>query len=158
MFLRTRAFWVNHYEFKSGDGIEPGNWGRIIRERGEKHPHFKREQDMEAYRAEHYPNKPSRLECCYVCQNIEDALWYRRTYCPKDRLYEVRFDSETIPYHQGFIMCLPPLREKTYEEAIKHYWDFDLRVEPDNQPGLYPVEVLTLSPLLIVEELDPSAA
>ncbi|SOC47652.1 hypothetical protein SAMN05892877_13210 [Rhizobium subbaraonis] len=151
----TIGFWCNRFRHAPGAAILPGNWGRIIKTIGPSHTHYAREVAMEAHRTAHHPGKPSRFNCNFLCGSIEHARWYKRNYQPEDHIYEVRFDSLNYAYHQGMIMCIPPLRGKSDEDAVRHYWNCDLGVYPDHEPSIQPIEILTMSPMLVLGNVDP---
>jgi hypothetical protein len=58
---------------RSGDLIEPGDFGRAVREHGD---HAVRESAFEAVRAEDFPDRVSRLEATFAFLSPEMALKY----------------------------------------------------------------------------------
>jgi hypothetical protein len=57
----------------SGSFIEPGNFGRIIREQGEQHPLYRREMFYENIRQMSFPHRPSRLDCLFCFPTLDEA-------------------------------------------------------------------------------------
>ena len=60
-----------------GSIIEPGNFGRIIRQQGQAHALFRREMIYEAVRQGCFPHRPSRLECLFCFPTLEEAALCR---------------------------------------------------------------------------------
>jgi hypothetical protein len=56
-----------------GSIIEPGNFGRIIRQRGAAHNLYRREMIFEAVRQQHFSSRPSRLDCLFCFPTQEEA-------------------------------------------------------------------------------------
>ena len=60
-----------------GSVIEPGNFGRLIRLRGEAHTLYRREMAYEAVRQKEFPDRPSRLDCLFCFPTLQEAEFYR---------------------------------------------------------------------------------
>jgi hypothetical protein len=56
--------------------IEPGNWGRIIRNAGWSHNLAAREVILEHIRGVSYPQKPSRLDALFFFDDETEARFY----------------------------------------------------------------------------------
>lgn len=148
--IRTVGYFVGPAGLLPGHVRQPGRWGDIIREHGQRHEHFSREALLERVRTESYSQKPSRLEANFLCFRIEDAAWDREKFHPDDVIYDVLFDSEACAFHQGQILCIPPLVNFSDVEAAHHYWKADHAVSEIGGSSLTPWEVVTLSPIKVV--------
>ncbi|MEO9297552.1 DUF2441 domain-containing protein [Devosia alba] len=86
-----------------GSVIEAGNWGRML---SLYHPWFGqpaialRERIFEEVRVASFPEKPSRLQCCYVLPDRDTALEYWRGQ-PQSLIYRVEPVLESAPTHFG---------------------------------------------------------
>lgn len=56
--------------------IDPGNWGRIIRNAGWSHNLSGRETILEHVRKNEFPHKPSRLDASFFFDNETEARFY----------------------------------------------------------------------------------
>ena len=85
-------YYACSYPLKKDSIIETGNWGRKLKlesiETGCKH--LLLETVFENIRLKEHPNLPSRLNCNFLCSNIESAKQFLRGY---DILYEVQIES-----------------------------------------------------------------
>jgi len=61
----------------AGSMIEPGNFGRIIRQSGPQHQLFQREMTYEAVRQTYFPHRPSRLDSLFCFPSLEEAALCR---------------------------------------------------------------------------------
>jgi hypothetical protein len=56
-----------------GSIIEPGNFGRIIKRYSAAHNLYRREMTYEAIRQQHFPWRPSRLDCLFGFPTEQEA-------------------------------------------------------------------------------------
>lgn len=104
---RKRAkFWMPHFHCASlplarGSIIEPGNWGRIIRNAGWPHNLSGRETILEHVRATQYSHKPSRFEAAFFFDDENEALFYANSDGRQITMitYEVELLSSAAPQH-----------------------------------------------------------
>jgi Protein of unknown function (DUF2441) len=101
-------------ELHPGTVIEPGNFGRLIREAHEGIPFngrvvvsgmLCREMLFELTRVQHYPQLPSRLACVFVIPTWEDALAYGKNNNADGRqiLHEVSLVNSNASTHTAWI-------------------------------------------------------
>jgi hypothetical protein len=53
-----------------------GNWGRIVRKFGHRHNLAMRESVLEHVRDAEFPALPSRFECAFVFDSLDEAVHY----------------------------------------------------------------------------------
>jgi hypothetical protein len=91
-------FHVSSARLSVGHILNPGEWGRRTREfrRGGRalvnvHDavNLAWEASLETARRSHAPNAPSRLDCVFTCQTLDDARAYRTRFVPSGTIYEV---------------------------------------------------------------------
>src|SRR5262245_3495633 len=110
-----------------GSTIQPGNWGRVIRLTGWRHPEAIKEMALEQTRREFFPDRPSRLDCSFLVLTIEEARDYRAripgfTY---HLLYRVRLQDPTARRHITDSTLSGP-QGSLHDHWPDHYWkDFD---------------------------------
>lgn len=110
------------------DVILPGNWGRIIEGWGVGHNQFYREYALERVRAAEFPDKPSRMRACYVCEDEAFAHNFRRggPQRPPDHVYAVRLVDTSAPCHRGDMMFIDIMTsQRTFagvDECARRYW------------------------------------
>src|SRR5258707_670501 len=92
-----------------GSIVLPGNYGRIVRQAGATHPFYNRETVLEQVRAQHFPDKPSRLAACFACSTEEIARFYMNAMSKKPGalsavvLYEVeKVDPDAVEHRADF--------------------------------------------------------
>ena len=76
-------FLSNRRTLRDGDVVEPGSYGRLVRQAGEGGPHWFREKTLEEVRRTRFPTKPSHFSSCFASDNIETATFYHRRHCPE---------------------------------------------------------------------------
>jgi hypothetical protein len=78
-----------------GSIIEPGNFGRIIRQQGEAHRLYRREMIYDEFRNKQFPDRPSRLQCVFCFPTLEEAELCRTHIngYAESILYEVQSDD-----------------------------------------------------------------
>ncbi|WP_145928044.1 hypothetical protein [Bradyrhizobium neotropicale] len=70
-------FHVNAALLQPGAVILPGNWGRVIRQAGWQHGRSVFEVALEDQRLRTFPHLPSRLDCSFFFDDVEEARFYR---------------------------------------------------------------------------------
>ncbi len=63
-------FWINDGAYNTGDVVQPGNWGSLVQSTP-NHYWLRMEQQFEAIRIKINPQLPSRLECAFICEDLE---------------------------------------------------------------------------------------
>ena len=158
----------NYYHFAScklapGSVVLPGNWGRMLRKCNYPAPNSQyfgnpwvlaRELLFDIIRMNHFPDRPSRLECAFCCPSIEDARAYQNgsgvdPFC-MSLLHRVELVDPSLPGHTAFIKCTNwPSPNTSFlnvlQQQAKAYWAGE---------GDGPREFLTMSGLKIVENID----
>lgn len=139
-----------------GSIIRPGNYGRIIRQVGEKHCFWQREAVLERVRAERFADKPSRLASCFACSSIDAARCYRDKQCPTCVIYTVeKADAKASEHRADFNVVQPlPRRSENMEQIAELYWRSALWCTVAEWPGVRCEEVVTCSPLRIIDQID----
>lgn len=156
-YLENKIYYhSNRQRLCPGEFIEPGNYGRLVREAGESGPHWNREQVLERVRAEMFPNKPSRLNACFVTHDINTAKFYHRYHCAEGQLYQVMIVDRSLPWHIGDFNCVQPLPKvnKTMEQIAEAYWSYNLSTNIEGFPNLKCEEIVTSSGLKVVNILE----
>lgn len=144
-----------------GSLILPGNYGRIILETGDSHSLWFREQALELVRQQRFPGKPSRFSSCFCCTSLETARFYMSVPARQGRigmlpvLYEVeKADPAAIEHIADFNVVQPlPGRSETMEQIAIRYWEASLWVAIADAPGIRCEELVTSSPLRVVQRL-----
>lgn len=136
--------------------ILPGNWGRIIQSVGPQHDRWKHEETLERIRAEEFPNRPSRMNSSFCCLNEETLRFYSSR---NNRLPPVHYLVEKAvldaPEHiTDFNLISPNKDGETIEQNAVRYWQGDFRYKIDGHPEVVCEELLTSSPLRVLEILD----
>ena len=110
---------------------------------------------LEAIRAWHFPNKPSRLSCAFACETIETIRCYKSAQCPNGFIYEVEIIERTAPQHKGDFNAVEPLPRLDLDMwSIAHkYWEYGLKTNVQEWPGVECSEILTASPLRIIQKV-----
>lgn len=150
-----KYFHSNRRVLRSGAIVEPGNYGRIVRQSRENGPHWARETVLEAVRLAKFPTKPSRLSSCFATNNLDTALFYHRHHCPEGCLYAVEIEDLSLPIHFGDFNCIQPMprRAETMEQIAEKYWNRSLRTTVAEYPSLVCDEVVTASRLRVISRI-----
>jgi hypothetical protein len=146
-----------------GSIVLPGNYGRIIKMLGKKHPCWGRERVLEEVRKQRYSAKPSRLASTFSCTNLDTAHFYMRSPSPKGgtTLYPVLYEVEKVDQgaveHRGDFNVVQPLarRPETMGEIATMYWEASLWTAVADAPGIRCEEMITASPLRILRPISP---
>lgn len=142
------GFHVAREGIKPGSTIQPGNFGQIILRVGRAHNLHQREMLFELDRQLRHPHLPSRLFAAFLWGSLPEARWYQREVLKNDVIYEVRFDP-ALPKFRAYHLCIPPHPMYSEKETIERYWDASDAVRWSEDASFVPVEILTLSPLLV---------
>ena len=117
-----------------GSIILPGNFGRIIRTQvNGGNILLLREYIYEEVRKRDYPDKPSRMESCFLCQDLNSALLFaqpnRFDFNPTQLLYEVEILNPDAPIHIAPIELVgvnPNANAwNAWTSAAKNYWEWN---------------------------------
>lgn len=84
-----------------GSIIMPGNWGRMLMLHNELNPTLFREHVFELVRLRDFPGKPSRLNCVFAVETLEEAARYRAAHQQNGLIYEVCVDGREVAVHRG---------------------------------------------------------
>lgn len=156
-YVKLQEIKLNKYYFccsltlEVGSVVNPGNWGRMMMNYtpASSSPWvLVRELAYEKVREEEFPDKPSRLECIYLC-NTEQEL---RTFMDQNgRIFDIGYEVELVdaalPSHIG---CLenPNIGDHDnypqFKNRAKEYWHGGNVITP---------EFITLSPIKVVRKL-----
>lgn len=139
-----------------GSVIRPGNYGRIIKLIGDGHPHWYRENQLEAMRLAEFPDKPSRLHSCFGCESLEAVRFFRQTQIPTGLVYLVEPTNPSASKHIADFNCVQPVPGKMddMEVVARHYWSSSFWYTIEEHPGLRCAETVISSGLRILEEVD----
>lgn len=145
-----------HLKLTDDSIITPGNWGKKIFETGPLHQSWRREMALEAVRVWNYPGKPSRLYSNFGCESVETIRCYKSKHCPSGFIYEVEIVDESASFHKGDFNAVEPLVGLAYDMwSIAHkYWEYNLKTNVDEWPGVECSEVITASPLMIIRQIQ----
>lgn len=72
----VRVFHCSGLLYRTGDVIQPGNWGRVIEGHGSAHNLHMREATFEAVRQTVAPNQASRLRSLFAFEELTAAQQY----------------------------------------------------------------------------------
>ena len=138
---------------KVGSVILPGNFGRIIRTLVNGGNNLLlREYIYEDERQRHFPDKPSRMESCFLCQDLNSALLFANPeefdFNPTQLLYEVEIIYPDAPKHLApiqFVGINPGANAwNAWTTAAKTYWEWNPSYT------LPPMELVVKSPITII--------
>lgn len=144
-----------HLNLGEGETIQPGNWGKILFNIGPNHISWKRELMLEAIRAEHYPEKPSRLYSCFGCYSLETIKLYQKLHCPEGYIYEVELIEHQAPIHTGDFNAVEPMprHHANMIQIAFGYWKHEFKTEIDGWEQIDCSEFVTTSTLRILRKL-----
>jgi hypothetical protein len=144
-----------HLDLENGDIIQPGNWGRIIKQVGSSHPCWNREQVLEQVRLKFFSHKPSRLNATFCCERLDTIRCYKSKNCPTGFLYEVEIIDAAAPWHKGDFNAVEPLarRSDSMTEIALKYWRYSLKTNVEEWPGVECSEIVSASPLKVLRKL-----
>ena len=128
-----------------GSIIRPGNWGRIVRAIGPKHPEWQRETILEQVRQAEFPALPSRFQCAFVIDDLDELKYYASKASPLGLLYQVTLIDQGAAAHVADWKGTGPYDHTT--EWARRYWRGDVMPHPETNLKLR--ERLTLSRLRV---------
>jgi Protein of unknown function (DUF2441) len=132
-----------------GSIVLPGNWGRIVRLIGSAHQEWQRETILEEIRKAEFPNLPSRLECAFVIDQLDEAQYYIANFARLALLYEVALIDNNFPTHEADWKGTGPYDQSN--DWARRYWRGDVMPHPETHFKLR--ERLTLSRLRIEKKV-----
>ena len=142
------------YRLALGSVVERGNWGRICQIEpigGNNAPRLLREAIFENVRLAKFPDRPSRLDCNFLCPNIQSLRRFMREGGrPFDLPYEVELvnpNAKTLETDWSLVELYPTIAAT--EEAAEKYWA-PRNVEQDVK------EVLVESDIRIIKRITRS--
>jgi hypothetical protein len=146
----------NRLDLAAGALVSPGNYGRIIQSTGPRHQHRDRETVLESVRQTYFPHKPSRLNSTFSCESIDTIRYYKQRLSPQDIIYEVEICAAAAPWHKGDFNAVEPLprRQESMAEIAFKYWQYSLKTNVAEWPGVECSEILSASALRIIAKLD----
>lgn len=147
---------MNYYyccplQLEPGSIVKPGNWGRMMKNYTPASSNswiFVRELAYEEVRKESFSEKPSRLECIFLCPS-EDEL--RKFILQNHRIFDIAYEVELVDQTQpSHIGCLqnPTINDNDNYLHLKKKAELYWRGSDIASP-----EFITLSPIRIVREL-----
>lgn len=146
------AYHFNSTSLRPGSVILPGNWGRIIRKARQQHHQWAREATLEQIRQGEFPGCPSRLDCAFFFERIEEAVLYAQTDFTRYVtmiLYEVRLLEPNAVRHHADWNALPEASNPTDADACRTYWR-----GAQAALSLPRRETLAVTPMEIVREIE----
>lgn len=126
----TKYYFACSYPLAPGSIVNPGNWGRIIRQYntgGFGNPWILfREEVFEKVRQSEFPTKPSRYESIFLCET-KDTLsqFIQQAKRSLDLAYEVELIDATAPIHRGCLSNLdfaPQENMQSFTLKARSYW------------------------------------
>jgi len=87
-----------------GSVILPGNFGRIVKLYNPSSVNFDiltRETIFEQVRQQEFQDKPSRLDCLFLLESLEQAIEYKNKHAVWNVIYEVSVDTTGKSIHKG---------------------------------------------------------
>ncbi|CAH6852417.1 conserved hypothetical protein [Vibrio chagasii] len=134
-----------------GSVVNPGNWGRMMMNYtpATSNPWvLVRELAYEEVRKEKFPEKPSRLECIYLCSSEHEL---REFMDQNGRMFDIAYEVELVDdASRSHIGCLETSNIGDHDNFMhfksmaERYWSGENIMSP---------EFITLSPIRIVREL-----
>lgn len=127
--MTNKLYHLSPLPLRAESVIEPGNWGRIVRATGWRHPFAAEEVMLEEVRQNSFPHLPSRLECAFYFDDIAQAIHFANEQAQKDNghlvghsqiLYQVELDNPTAPHH-----------EADWRD-VKPFFPYDMKNDPLN--------------------------
>ncbi|EXX77089.1 hypothetical protein RirG_027000 [Rhizophagus irregularis DAOM 197198w] len=105
---------------------------------------------LESARKAAAPTRPSRLDCVFACESIQEALIFRRRFRPDGKLLRVQLLEAVSPCHRGdFSLISDSIASGPYTDymslAAARYWT----TEPSNM-----VEVLVGGAVSVLSEVE----
>lgn len=153
MPVATR-YWTSGVTLLPGSTVGPGNWGRIVRQRGLGHPAAARELQFEVARLATNPQLPSRLDAAFLSPSEGQARAFRFGSRPTDCVFEVEILQPDAPLAIVDMAWLDRCNaahgasDQGWQElgAAINYWQGCAETEPL-------AEILTLSPIKVLNRV-----
>ena len=149
---------------EKGSVILPGNWGRVVRDFGWHHSAAVREMSLEAARMRLHPDFPSRLDVAYACPCPEAAKAFRDAALMQgpNNAYSLHlaYRVSLVDPTASTVLCSwsdvsPIPGSQLSPNWADRYWETAARLNLESDlSGFENMEVLTMSPLRIVERID----
>ena len=141
-----------------GNVVRPGNWGRIVRKKGKTHPYWEAEPVFERIRQEQFNHLPSRLNSAYGCPTQAQLEFFVRVGLRNNvrahYLYAVEKIEPDAPQHiADYSLLTINAPGETLEGQAERYWQGGFRYEIADNPGMICEEIITSSPLIILEQI-----
>ena len=145
---RTVFYHVAPNILGEGSVIMPGNWGRMLMMHDELNPTLFREHVFELVRLKYFPEKPSRLNCVFAVETLEEAIRYRNVHHLTGLIYEVCVDDRNVALHRGHynFSVRPDYKfPQGIHDLANRYWS-----EVPNEC----IEVLIQAPVRVMKRTD----
>lgn len=148
-----KYYWLGSYPLEEGSIILPGNWGRIVNLYKSDGPVllYLRERIFEEVRLESFSNLPSRMNCNFLFESMEQAKEFQNHEAGRyvDILYEVEIIDNSKLQFRGDLNALhwppAPFFLKDIDKMAYNYWQ--------GENIQYP-EILTESPIKIIRKIE----
>ena len=149
-------FHCSHAWLEPGSVIKNGNYGRVLNFAKARHNHWLREQFLEFIRASEFPDKPSRFNAAFCCEDLEAARYFKHRNCETGILYRVEFVDPSAPCHVTDFNLIQPLAGimEDMKDVARHYWSASFWTTVNDKPSLTCAETLIESPLRVIEEIE----
>jgi hypothetical protein len=154
----TDLFHCTHRELQPGEIVEPGNWGKKIMEIGPKHQCWAREISLEYIRIHYFSQKPSRLQGTFSCETIETIRAYQSRHVPGGFIYRVELVDASLPTHKGDFNAVQPLPRVNADmvQIALWYWEYKFKTSVEGWSGVECSEIVSSSPLKVLEVVSNS--
>lgn len=148
-----KYYWLGSYPLASGSIVEPGNWGRIINlyniQNAQSAFVAAKEFIFENIRVETYPERPSRLSCLFLCEDLASAKDFQeKNGRINDIIYEVEIVGKDEVFRTDWSIlnkCNENPKVSNIKELAEKYWK---GVEIENP------EALTNSSIKIIKKIQ----
>lgn len=146
-------YWASSSSSLLGEGsiVKTGNWGRIIKQ---YRPNVfgspwlaLKEYVFEDIRKQFYPNQPSRLDCLFLCKDLDSV---KKFVSSNNRITDLIYEVEIIDNSKSFLEAdwngVSHQNESIYEleEKAHEYWKAE---------NVQSTEILTRSDIKIVRQV-----
>ncbi len=147
-----RVYWLCPYPLRPESIVEPGNWGRVLRQMSIASQlrlgMILREYVFEIERLRNFPTLPSRFDAIFLLKDIESSIEFRKSSGRiHDCLYEVALcEPGTEPFEAALGLSTLKGDETVdqLEELARRYWAGG---------GDGPRELLVESPIRVVRRI-----
>ena len=153
--MNAMVYYACSYPLASGSIVCRGNWGRILRLEAIGPSTFEillREVVFEKVRLQHYPTRPSRFDCNFVCPNRNSMEEFIKATYPNrrfDLIYEVEPVDPNAPRFEtdwSLVRALQNLSLDQAEDLAHQYWQgtSTKNVNPQNLEVLFASDIRIL--------------